>query len=94
MVAWPAIPRPIAEPIAEVLDRLQRAWGAVSHLNAVANTPEIRDAYNGNLPGVTAFQVGSAARPGGSYSEVVDVELVRSWRTLISQESRHRPAAQ
>ena len=45
----------VAEPIAEVLDRLQRAWGAVSHLNAVANTPEIRDAYNGNLPGVTAF---------------------------------------
>ena len=44
--------------------------------------------------GVTAFQVGSAARPGGSYSEGVDVELVRSWRTLISQESRHRPAAQ
>ena len=41
--------------------------------------------------GVTAFQVGSAARPSGSYGQEVDEGLVRSWRTLISQESRHRP---
>lgn len=43
--------------------------------------------------GVTAFQVGSAARPGGSYGEPVDEQLVRSWRSLISQESRHRPSS-
>ncbi|MBK7742515.1 MAG: M3 family metallopeptidase [Betaproteobacteria bacterium] len=45
----------LVEPIAEVLDGLERAWGATSHLNAVVNTPELRDAYNGNLPAVTAF---------------------------------------
>ena len=27
-----------------------RAWGAVSHLNAVADTPELRAAYNASLP--------------------------------------------
>ena len=32
-----------------------RAWGAVSHLNAVADTPELRAAYNENLPKVTEF---------------------------------------
>ena len=30
----------VVEPIAESLDRLDRAWGAVRHLNAVVNTPE------------------------------------------------------
>jgi len=45
----------VAEPIADALDRLHRAWGAVRHLNAVVSTPGIRDAYNGNLPAITAF---------------------------------------
>lgn len=34
---------------------LGRAWGVVSHLNGVADTPELRAAFNENLPKVTAF---------------------------------------
>jgi oligopeptidase A len=45
----------VAEPVADALDRLQRAWGALRHLNAVVSTPALRDAYNGNLPRITAF---------------------------------------
>ena len=45
--------------IAAVLDvateRLGRAWGAVSHLNSVADTPALRAAYNASLPQVTEF---------------------------------------
>ena len=45
--------------IAVVLDvateRLSRAWGGVSHLNSVADTPELRAAYNAALPKVTEF---------------------------------------
>ncbi|WP_309677969.1 M3 family metallopeptidase [Polaromonas sp.] len=45
--------------IAGVLDvateHLGRAWGAVSHLNSVADTPELRAAYNAALPKVTEF---------------------------------------
>ncbi|MDD2926635.1 M3 family metallopeptidase [Rhodoferax sp.] len=45
--------------IARVLDvateRLSRAWGSVSHLNSVADTPELRAAYNAALPKVTEF---------------------------------------
>ncbi len=45
--------------IAKVLDvtteKLGRAWGAVSHLNSVADTPELRAAYNAALPRVTEF---------------------------------------
>ncbi len=45
----------VVDPLADVLDRLDRAWGAVRHLNAVVNTPELRDAYNAALPSVVAF---------------------------------------
>jgi oligopeptidase A len=45
--------------IAKVLDvateRLGRAWGAVSHLNSVADTTDLRAAYNAALPRVTEF---------------------------------------
>ena len=37
------------------LERLSRAWSAANHLNAVANTPELREAYNANLARVTEF---------------------------------------
>lgn len=43
--------------------------------------------------GVRAFHIGRPARPGGSYKAYVDEALVRSWRTLIDDEVRHRPAA-
>lgn len=36
-------------------ERLGRAWGAVGHLNHVADTPELRAAYTENLPKVTEF---------------------------------------
>jgi oligopeptidase A len=36
-------------------ERLSRAWGAVSHLNSVVDTPELRAAYNEALPKVTEF---------------------------------------
>ncbi|HWH73562.1 MAG TPA: M3 family metallopeptidase [Methylibium sp.] len=36
-------------------EQLGRAWGAVSHLNAVADTPELRAAYTEMLPRVTEF---------------------------------------
>ena len=43
------------EPLELVSERLGRAWGAVSHLNSVVDTPELRAAYNENLPKVTEF---------------------------------------
>ncbi|RZJ08337.1 MAG: M3 family peptidase [Rubrivivax sp.] len=36
-------------------ERLGTAWHAVGHLNAVADTPALREAYNGMLPVVTEF---------------------------------------
>ncbi len=36
-------------------EKLSIAWGAVSHLNGVADSPELRAAYNAALPLVTEF---------------------------------------
>jgi oligopeptidase A len=45
--------------ISKVLDvateKLGRAWGTVSHLNSVADNPELRAAYNESLPVITEF---------------------------------------
>lgn len=42
-------------PLEDATERLGRAWGIVGHLNAVADTPALRAAYNENLPQVTEF---------------------------------------
>ncbi len=42
-------------PLEDALDRLDRAWSAVNHLNAVLSTPPMRDAYHDALPKITAF---------------------------------------
>ena len=43
------------EPLENATERLGRAWGVVGHLNSVVDTPELRAAYNENLPKVTEF---------------------------------------
>ncbi|HSC97311.1 MAG TPA: M3 family metallopeptidase [Casimicrobiaceae bacterium] len=45
----------VVAPTEAAFDHLDRAWGVIGHLNAVVNTPAIRDAYNAALPLVTAF---------------------------------------
>jgi len=42
-------------PLEGATERLGRAWGVVNHLNHVMDTPELRAAYNENLPKVTEF---------------------------------------
>ena len=53
----------VVAPAEAAFDHLDRAWGAVRHLNAVVNTPAIRDAYNAALPAVTAFHADMAQDP-------------------------------
>ena len=48
----------IVTPLEHATERLSRAWGMVSHLNAVADSPELREAYNALLPAVWDFRIG------------------------------------
>ncbi len=43
------------QPMEDANERLSRAWGQVSHLNAVMNSPELREVYNANLPAITQY---------------------------------------
>ena len=47
--------RDFVEPIEDAEERLHRAWGVVGHLNSVMNSPELREAYNSNLPKRTQY---------------------------------------
>ena len=51
----PATWESVVEPVTETFDHLGRAWGTVAYLNAVVNTPELRDAYNANQPKLVDF---------------------------------------
>ena len=51
----PATWKDIVESVESASERLSRAWGVAGHLNAVADTPELRTAYGENLPRVTEF---------------------------------------
>ena len=42
-------------PLEDANERLGRAWGQVAHLHAVLDSPELRAAYNENLPKVTQY---------------------------------------
>ena len=44
-----------ARPLEDFEEQISRAWSQVGHLNAVVNSPELREAYNENLPKLTAF---------------------------------------
>jgi len=78
--------------IAKVLDtateNLGRAWGVVSHLNSVADTPELRAAYNEALPRVTDFwtRLGSDARLYAKYKAIDPAALTPA------QKQAHRNA--
>jgi oligopeptidase A len=42
-------------PMIDAGERLSRAWGVVSHLHGVMDTPDWREAYNAMLPEVTRY---------------------------------------
>ena len=74
------------DAIAQVLDvateQLGMAWGAVSHLNSVADTPELRAAYNAALPRVTEFwtRLGADERLYAKYKAIDPATLTAEQR--------------
>jgi oligopeptidase A len=67
----------IARELDVTTEKLGRAWGAVSHLNSVADTPELRAAYNEALPRVTEFwtRLGADERLYAKYKAIAPATL-------------------
>lgn len=84
----------VVEPLAQALDRLDRSWSVVRHLNAVVNTPVLRDAYNASLPNVTAFHTDLAQdlrlfeRYKALAASTTYISLTPAQRRMIDNELR------
>jgi oligopeptidase A len=72
--AVPADYDAISAVLSIATERLAKAWGAVRHLSAVADTPALRAAYNEALPQVTEFYT----RQGG------DARLYAKFRAIAA----------
>ena len=42
-------------PLEDSNEHLSRAWSQISHMNAVVNSPELREVYNANLSKITEY---------------------------------------
>ena len=75
--AFPASWNAIAGTLDVATEKLSRAWGAVSHLNSVADTPKLRAAYNAVLPKVTEFwtRLGADERLYAKYKSIDAADL-------------------
>ncbi|MFN5047022.1 M3 family metallopeptidase [Roseateles sp.] len=82
--ATPADYDTLARVLSVATERLSHAWGAVGHLNAVANTPALREAYNAMLPAVTEFYTALGA----------DEKLYAKYKAIQAQAATLSPARQ
>ncbi len=66
----------LIEPIEAAEDYLSKSWSPVSHLNAVMNNDELRDAYNACLPKLSdyATEMGQNQQLFHAYESIVSCE--------------------
>src|ERR1700678_1212519 len=63
-------------PVEELSYRLSRVWSPIGHLNAVANSPAMRQAYNECVPLLTAYssELGQNVALHAGYARVLENE--------------------
>src|SRR5947207_8581209 len=83
----PASWESVVAPQFAATERLDRAWGIVTHLNAVVNTPALREAYNAALSKVTELQaqLGQDSRLHARYAAL---RASPGFATLTSPQQR------
>ena len=81
-------------PLQDATEKLNRAWGQVGHMNAVMNSPELREVYNANLPKVTQFytELGQNQRLFEKFKQLDAspemTRLTRAQRAIVEHELR------
>ncbi len=89
--ATPADYDALSATLGVATERLGHAWGAVGHLNAVANSPELREAYNAMLPAVTEFftRQGADERLYAKYKAIAASQAAASLNKARQQALKH-----
>ena len=82
------------QPLEDANERLARAWGQVGHMNAVMNSPELREVYNANLTRITEYYT-ELSQHEGLFAKVRELaaspgfaQLSRARKTIIEHELR------
>ena len=84
----------LIETLETLSDRINQAWSPVSHMNSVANSEALRQAYNAVLPKLTQYytELGQNERLHRAYQQLADspgfADLDQSQQTLVSHELR------
>lgn len=83
-----------AQPLADGIEQLSRAWGIVGHLHSVNDIPEWREAYNGMLPEVSRFyaELGQNLKLFAAYKAIREsaeyASLSLAQRRIVDNEIR------
>lgn len=81
-------------PLYDAIEKINRAWGQVGHMNAVMNSPELREVYNANLPKITQFytEYGQNQRLFERFKALdaspAMADLTRAQRAVVEHELR------
>ncbi|MGI1670734.1 MAG: oligopeptidase A [Neptuniibacter sp.] len=84
----------LVSPLEEMNDRLAKAWSPVSHMNAVVNSDELRDAYNACLPKLSQYWTEMGQNQGiySAFKQLADSEefakLTESQQKVINNTLR------
>ncbi|RZS58357.1 oligopeptidase A [Sphaerotilus mobilis] len=89
--ATPADYEALSRVLSVPTERLGRAWGAISHLKGVADTPELRAAYNDKLPAITEFytRLGADERLYAKYKAIAAGPAAATLNRARQQELAH-----
>lgn len=77
----------VIDPLDAALEKLSRAWGAVGHLMGVMDSPELRDAFNGNLPRMTQFYI-DLSQNEALYGKYKAIAAGAGYAALSAQKKR------
>ena len=77
-------------PLETLNDRLEQMWSSISHLNGVANTKEIRDAYAQCLPVLTEYNARMGQHQGLYDAFLALKKNKESYITVYSEYHKER----
>ena len=74
-------------PLEDSNEKLGRAWGQVSHLHSVMDSPELREVYNANLPKITLYYA-ELGQHDGLFAKFKALKASAEYATLTDSQRK------